>query len=231
MTKLRFKKVISRLRFLVIGLIFFLLASHAVESLQATMNRRVYAQRTLDSSSNIPATNYYVSPLGDDANAGTSPAKAWRTLSQVNRFSFHPGDRILLEGGQSFDGGLRFDSDDVGIPARPIQVSSYGKGRAIITAGKGNGIYIHNTMGFDISNLNIVGSGRTTNTGSGVFFSNDLAGDIKLKLVRIDQVEASGFGNYGILIDGNKGKSGYRDVRITNAVAHDNALAGIYVLT
>jgi len=229
MKKPRFKKLISRLLFLVIGLICFLLASRAVESLQATMNRHVYAQRTLDSSSNIPATNYYVSPSGDDANAGTSPAKAWRTLSQVNRFSFRPGDRILLEGGQSFDGGLRFDSDDVGIPVRPITVSSYGQGRAIIAAGNGYGIYIHNTMGFDISNLTIVGSGRTTNTGSGVFLNNDLAGDIKLKLVRIDQVEVSGFGNYGILIDGNKGKSGYRDVRITNAVAHDNALAGIYV--
>lgn len=39
----------------------------------------------------------------------------------------------------------------------------------------------------------------------------------------------SGFGKYGIAIEGNKGKSGYRDVRITNALAHDNTLAGIYV--
>lgn len=214
---------------MVVGLLFLLLAQRGVEGVQGMINRNVYAQRTLNSSSNVPATDYYVSPSGDDANAGTSTATAWRTLSKVNRFTFSPGDRIFFEGGQSFGGGLRFDSDDVGTQARPITIGSYGTGRATLSALQGDGIYVHNTMGFRISNLNVVGSGRTTNTGTGVFFNNDLAGNVKLKFVHIDQVEVSGFGKYGILIQGNNGKSGYRDVRIKNALSHDNALAGIYV--
>ena len=28
-------------------------------------------------------TDYYVSPLGDNSNAGTSPAKAWKTIGKV----------------------------------------------------------------------------------------------------------------------------------------------------
>lgn len=43
-------------------------------------------------------------------------------------------------------------------------------------------------------------------------------------------MEASGFGRYGVLVDGKRGKSGFRDVRITRVTAHDNALAGISVL-
>lgn len=223
------KKVLSRLLVLVIGLLFLLLAQRGLEGVQSITNRNVYAQRAFNSSSEVLATDYYVSPSGDDANAGTSEATAWRTLSKVNRFSFAPGDRIFFQGGQSFGGGLRFDSDDVGTPARPIAIGSYGTGRATLSALQDDGINVHNTMGLSISNLNVVGSGRTTNTGTGVVFNNDLAGNVKLKFVRIDQVEVSGFGKYGILIQGNNGKSGYRDVRITNVLAHDNALAGINV--
>lgn len=222
------KKVLSRLLLLVVGLLFSLLAQRGAEGLQSMTNRNVYDQRTLDTS-NVPAIDYYVSSSGNDANAGTSPSTPWRTLSKVNRFTFTPGDRILFQGGQSFGGELRFDNDDVGTQALPITIGSYGTGRATLSAGKGDGIYAHNTMGFRISNLNVVGSGRTTNTGTGVFFNNDLAGDVKLKFIRVDQVEVSGFGKYGILIQGNKGKSGYRDVLIKNVIAHDNALAGIYV--
>jgi hypothetical protein len=45
--------------------------------------------------------------------------------------------------------------------------------------------------------------------------------------VRIERVEASGFGGSGIVIGGPAGAGGYRDVRITDVVAHDNARAGI----
>lgn len=205
-----------------------LLVHYGVAGVQDT-GSLVDAQRTLNSSANVPATDYYISPRGDDTNAGTSPATAWRTLDQINRFTFVPGDRIFFEGGQSFAGELHFDSDDVGTPTKPIVISSYGTGRATLNALEGKGIYAHNTMGFSISNLNVVGSGYTTNTDTGIFFNNDLANDAKLEFIRIERVEVSGFGKYGILIQGNKGKSGYRNVQITNALAHDNTLAGIYV--
>lgn len=172
---------------------------------------------------------YYVSPAGNDANPGTSPAKAWRTVSRVNHFSFGPGASVLFEGGQTFSGGLLFGRDDQGTPAAPITVGSYGSGRATILAGKGDGIHVHNTGGFNIANLNVSGSGLLTNSGSGIYFNNDLTGNVKLRHVRVDQVEVNGFGKNGISVEANKGNSGFSDVRITRAVAHDNALAGIAI--
>jgi hypothetical protein len=176
-----------------------------------------------------PGTDYYVSSIGDDSNPGTSPEFAWRTISKANEFSFAPGDRLLLESGQTFQGTLRFDNDDVGTSNSPITVSSLGHGAATIDAGHGDGIQVHNTRGFHISDLNVVSKDRTTSNGSGILVENDLPGDAKLEGIAIDRVRVSGFGRFGILIAGKAGKSGFRDVRITNTVTHDNSLAGIYV--
>lgn len=90
------RKLLSRLLLFVVGLLFLLLAQRGVEGVQGMLNRNVYEQRTLDSSSDVVATDYYVSPSGDDANAGTSRATAWRTLSKVNRSTFAPSDRICV---------------------------------------------------------------------------------------------------------------------------------------
>ncbi|MCO6481583.1 MAG: hypothetical protein J5I62_02190, partial [Flavobacteriales bacterium] len=47
------------------------------------------------------ATDYYVSPNGNDSDNGTSPATAWKTIWRVNQstYSYQPGDRILFERG------------------------------------------------------------------------------------------------------------------------------------
>jgi hypothetical protein len=68
------------------------------------------------------------------------------------------------------------------------------------------------------------------NRGSGVLFYTDLSGAKKLRYIRVHNVEVSGFGQSGVEIgawpqDGSK--SGFRGVRITDVVAHDNADAGI----
>ena len=39
------------------------------------------------------ATDYYVSPNGNDNNTGTSPEAAWQTIDKVNSVSFGDGDR------------------------------------------------------------------------------------------------------------------------------------------
>lgn len=191
-------------------------------------NRHRYATSEQADPGAAPRT-FYVSASGSDSAAGTAPAAAWRTLARVNRTRLAPGDRVLLRGGEVFAGTLVFD-DERGTPARPITVVSYGPGRATIDAGAGTAIRVHNAGGFRMANLRLAGSGRTTNRGSGIEFANDLIGGVKLPFVRIDRVEASGFGRYGVLVDGNRGKSGFRDVRITRVEAHDNALAGISVL-
>jgi peptidoglycan/LPS O-acetylase OafA/YrhL len=192
-------------------------------------NHDLYDRRAQDEGDGPTGIAYYISPSGDDGNPGTSPDAAWRTLGRVSRTRLGPGDRICLEGGQSFTGCLCFGRNDAGTPARPISVGSYGTGRATILAGDGPGICVRNTMGFRVHDLMVIGCGRDTNRASGIVFENDLAGDIKLPLVHIERVEVRGFGEYGIVVKGNRGKSGFRDVRIVDAEAHDNALAGIYV--
>src|SRR5262245_39517249 len=48
------------------------------------------------------AITYYVSPAGNDAAPGTSPATAWRTIARVNQIELNGGDRVLFEGGKVF---------------------------------------------------------------------------------------------------------------------------------
>jgi hypothetical protein len=225
----RLREALILTALLLSGLLLSLLLLSGLNLVQGLINQRMVRQRDLDQPSAAASPTYYVSLAGDDDNAGTSPQTAWRSIDKLNRRSFAPGSRILFAGGQTFIGGLRFDRDDVGTPARPIVIGSYGEGRATIDAVNGDGISVHNTGGFQIERIAVTGAGRTSNSGSGIIFANDLVGDVKLRLVRIDQVELTGFGQHGLLIDGASGKSGYRDVRLTNIAAHDNALSGITV--
>jgi len=171
------------------------------------------------------ASSYYVSAVGNDANSGSASAP-WRTLARVNATVLQPGDRILLRGGDSFEGGLSLDAADGGTATAPVTITTYGPGRARIAASNAPGIYVYNAAGVQISNLAITGTGAAT---SGILFFNDLGGDVMLSYVRIDAVDVSGFGRDGIEVGAWNGASGYRDVAISNVVAHHNARTGIFV--
>jgi hypothetical protein len=171
------------------------------------------------------ATAYYVSAAGNDANAGTLSAP-WRTLARVNAVTLQPGDSVMLRGGDRFPGGLSFDSADAGTTSAPIAITSYGAGRATIAAAGAPGVSVYNAAGYRLSNLTVVGNGSAT---TGIIFYADLPGGVKLPYVRIDAVDVGGFGRNGIEIGSWNGATGYRDVQITNATAHDNTLTGIVV--
>ncbi|MFN3531673.1 MAG: hypothetical protein ACK41Q_04045 [Candidatus Brocadia sp.] len=176
------------------------------------------------------ATDYYVNPEGDNTNTGTSPSTAWRTISRVNAHTFKPGDNIYFEGGYRFHGSLYFDSSDSGTATNPVTIGSYGTGRATIDAGTENGLFAYNCAGFDIRNIDFVGSGPTTNTGTGIFFYMDLEGAVKLRRIYIHQVNVSGFGEEGISIGSWHGsRSGFRDVRITQTQVFNNRLNGLNI--
>src|ERR1051325_8218067 len=96
---------------------------------------------------------YYISNSGNDASDGLSTATAWQTLSPVNSLALQPGDKILLEGGQSFTGTIQLDANDKGTAANPVTISSYGSGRATIYAVDNAAIYANNSGGFYISDL------------------------------------------------------------------------------
>ena len=175
------------------------------------------------------ASDYYVSPSGNNSNPGTSPAKAWKTISKVNGVTFKAGDNIFFEGGKSFRGGLKFDTRDGGTAENPITVGSYGARQATINSGDRHGLYAKNCAGFVVRGLNFVGSGRTDpRGGSGIYFFTNLTGGVKPEYVRIDNVEVSGYRQTGILIGGSRrSNSGFKDVRITNTEVYDNGDKGI----
>ncbi len=76
---------------------------------------------------------YYVSPSGDDANAGTSIAMPWRTVNRVNQQKFGPCDKVLFEGPKLYEGGIILEPPRCGgLPGKPIMISSWGSGRAIV---------------------------------------------------------------------------------------------------
>ena len=126
------------------------------------------------------ATTYYVSAVGNDAASGTLTSP-WRTLARVNGLVLHPGDAVLLRGGDTFSGTLHFDGSDAGSATLPIVITSYGMGRATIASGGAAGISVFDAAGYRVSNLRLVGNGGAE---SGIVFFSDLSGGIKLPYIR-----------------------------------------------
>lgn len=81
------------------------------------------------------ATDYYVSPNGNDSDNGTSPATAWKTIWRVNQstYSYQPGDRILFERGGTWRGEVIMGVS--GSQGQPITVGAYGTGNLPVIKG------------------------------------------------------------------------------------------------
>jgi hypothetical protein len=169
---------------------------------------------------------YYVSPSGNDAADGTSPATAWRSLDRASSAALRPGTRLLLQGGQRFRGHLTLNHLDAGNARRPVIVSSYGKGRATIVTPRGSGMVIFNTAGVDVRGVRVSGQQRTWPSGSGINMFSNLPGNRKLSHIAIEDVDVSGFA-YGISVGGGRGTTGFRDVFVQNSALHDNLDAGL----
>jgi hypothetical protein len=175
-------------------------------------------------TSSSPAT-YYLSGSGNDAAAGTSPATAWRTLAKASSVKLLPGSKLLLQAGQVFTGQLTLGPDDGGNAPDPVLIGSYGGGEARISSPSGSGIYVHDTGGIDISDLQLTGKANSGH-GDGINVYSDLPAGHRLDHIAISNVAVSGF-LYGITLGGlNKG-AGFSDVSVSNADLHDNIDAGL----
>jgi hypothetical protein len=162
------------------------------------------------------AKDHYISPLGNDSNPGTQD-EPWRTIANVSSTAFGPGDRVCLQGGQSFAGTIEFDAEDSGSSAKPLTVTSYGESPAIINGANDSGLRASGCNHLVIRNLNFIGSGRkggNTQDGLHIVDSEGLV---------IDQVEVSGFRSNGLSADG------VANARITNVYASENGAAGISI--
>ena len=70
-------------------------------------------------------TDYYISSQGDDANAGTAPDSAFKTLFPINALTLAPGDAVLLERGSVFNGQYLHVTGS-GTEGSPIRIGAYG---------------------------------------------------------------------------------------------------------
>src|SRR5690349_13973845 len=71
--------------------------------------------------------SYYVDAAqGDDNASGMDSAHAWRSLTRVNRVTFHAGDRILLRAGGRWSGQLWPKGS--GTSGSSVTVDRYGDG-------------------------------------------------------------------------------------------------------
>ncbi len=233
------------------ALLFLLLAAPTLAGILQVVgafNRRSYSSRASGQVQPRPPRILYVTANGSDGADGLTSATAWRTLGRVNREALVPGDSVRLQGGAVFSGTLVLDEDDVGRADRPITITSVGVGPATIAAGAGNGVVISETDGVHITNLRIIGTShaaldtsrladesrrqaaRTVATlPSGILVRNALHGNVQLRGIRIASVDVSGFSGHGILIDGARWFSGFRDVVIEDTRAHHNGLSGVSV--
>ena len=191
------------------------------------------------------AVTYYISPAGNDSHSGTSVQTAWRTIEKVNDIDLNPGDSVLFETGHDYCGNLFLTAEDAGTPTQPVVIGSYGAGRAKIKAGNGSGVTVLNAGGIEVKDLIVTGNDYKTNVGSGIKIVNELTDSQKLEYIRVQNVEAFGFGRKknpslglqppngcGIFVGGyasDKNKSGYEDVRITNCVTYQNEYFGILI--
>jgi hypothetical protein len=176
----------------------------------------------------LRGATYYVRPDGNDTFPGTSPERAWKTAARVSDASFTPGDRILFHGGSTFAGPVKFDAEDRGTAEWPIEVGSFGTSDgavATIAAGAGVGIDVCDVSGLRISKLRVIGDGPGENTASGIrLLATRPEGAANMV---IDNVEVAGFGRDGISIGAWETNRGYRDVRLTRCLTHDNLRTGI----
>jgi hypothetical protein len=106
---------------------------------------------------------YYI----DQAFQGKSDgrlATPFRTIRDLYAIHLEDGDSILFKGGQKFIGPLIIEQK----MKTSLFISSYGQGKAIIDGMDGPGITISRSENINISNLELLGSGRKSgNTKNG----------------------------------------------------------------
>lgn len=93
-------------------------------SIQVTIFKSVFIAYLCMHTLKGEATNYFINSLiGNDANIGTSMEFPWKSLSNLEKNIFLPGDSILFAKGTSYKGGFIFICS--GSEDNPITFSYY----------------------------------------------------------------------------------------------------------
>ncbi|MDX2188817.1 MAG: BACON domain-containing carbohydrate-binding protein, partial [Bacteroidota bacterium] len=182
-------------------------------------------------------TVFYISPTGNDANSGLSPATAWQTATQVKNYAwttgFNPGDKILFQGNTTITGDLYFERNrpvagkNVGLPNNLISIGTYGGGMATINSGNSSGIYMYNTAGYSIAGIKFSGTAKGVNNNAGMSFYAD-ANQLFSTLI-INNVEAYGYDS-GLSLGewcASTPYLGFTNVSIIGSRFYDNLEGGV----
>ena len=86
----------------------------------------IWSRPTSVHASPILSREYYVNSHSDSPDADGTMEKPWRSLDQLDKVVFHPGDTVLFASGSQFEGG--FEVSQSGTPSGPITFKSYGGG-------------------------------------------------------------------------------------------------------
>lgn len=95
-------------------------------------------------------------------------------------------------------------------------------------AGRGSAASVTDASYFTVTDLNLVGSGFTSNTGNGVQFTSDFPG-VGVSGGTVSNVDASGFGHNGILFIGENGSNDFRGISVSFCTTADNGDGGVSV--
>jgi hypothetical protein len=160
---------------------------------------------SLSLSTVVSATKYYFSSEGHDTNSGTESSSAWKSLDKLSDLDLKPGDKILIQGGDTLDGSIYLDDRDAGDPSNPLYITSYGTGKAVIRTSSfgSSGLMIYNTQGIVVSNLIFKGPGYAeadAKKNDGIMLFTDVESDKKFMNIQIINVEVSDFSHFGIAI-------------------------------
>jgi hypothetical protein len=175
------------------------------------------------------ANTYYVSPAGNDENSGLAIGTAWLTIAKVNSFELQAGDQVLFEGGQVFSGAIVNTSLSNATVDAGITFGSFGGGKAIISSGVNSGFIIEEAGNIIVRDLVFQGAGymATTIKTSGVYFKITIMATAAAEIILVDNVEAYGYGGWGIVFETFNKQFGYNHVRVTNCSLHDNGIGGL----
>jgi hypothetical protein len=195
------------------------------------------AVRRQSGRADVPSNTYYLdSRSGDDSNAGTSPAAAWKSLEKVNAKTFLPGERILLKSSSMWNGQLWPKGSGVG--GRPIKIGMYGGGVKPVINGEGlfeDAVLLKNQEYWEIENLEITNTGRQRAERRAVHVALENYGEAHHICIRsltihdvngVDDVKPNGGINYTSV--GDKKPSRFVDLRIENNEIYHVDRSGIF---
>jgi len=155
---------------------------HGTHHFQVVVSGTVNGTPLIEATSRVAVVNiwnpvgrtFFISPTGNDANDGLSPATAWQTVGRVNGFvpNIRPGDSFLFE-----RGGVWVNPDIAGQGSSFLTLSRGGSNGAFVTlgaygdtnlpkpvlngSGRHNTIYISNAEYIRIENMRIINNSVT----------------------------------------------------------------------